>query len=409
MEEIKNILEEIALLMEKFDKKKNHSFNVFFVSNVIRRELFHSDILAVLLRLNYPKGEERLKLFLKRLNTNKPAKVDNILYDFVNYEVRREDDYIDILIDLELKNGKKSAIIIENKIDAGDRYRQIEGYIQSKESEYDITVPVYLTLHGNPPSEYTAGEYADKTIPLSYSKHIIPWLEDSKENIKNEPGLEEQRIYHTLDSYKEMLEKINMEKNNRKELIDNLKDYAHLNVAPLQDKINFLQDMMNLLRRRNHIVFLKKLKAKFEEKGLKIDDDFCNDVIENDYYGFSIPLKNCAWGIAFEWKTSQNSYIMGTGIVKTAQPIISGNKLKALLKAVRTERSADYEDYESEHPWYCWIDSESQGELFDGHFGSKQKYAYNASWKEWEGWAEEYFDKFYEEYEWFKEKLEKIK
>ena len=84
---------------------------------------------------------------------------------------------IDILLE-----KKDACIVIENKIYAEDQDAQMERYYQyatSKHFSKEQIKLVYLTLDGSPPSKESLGSLPEKNVKcLSYSKHIINWLDE---------------------------------------------------------------------------------------------------------------------------------------------------------------------------------------------------------------------------------------
>ena len=75
--------------IEKNNFEENYPFNIFeLISDIYYRENFHSDIIAQLLR-----NEVILKNFLKFIGANENA--------YKSYEVKREENKIDILIKTE--------------------------------------------------------------------------------------------------------------------------------------------------------------------------------------------------------------------------------------------------------------------------------------------------------------------
>ena len=65
------------------------------------------------------------------------------------------------------------AIIIENKIFAGDQSKQLERYFEiiKQEGFEDIRI-IYLSLYGEEPSEQSIGLLKNEKDDLIYKKHI---------------------------------------------------------------------------------------------------------------------------------------------------------------------------------------------------------------------------------------------
>ena len=100
-------------------------------------------------------------------------------------KVERERHDIDLLI----KNAKGQAIVIENKIWAGDQPEQLQRYFQDEKGRgFDPTL-VYLTLDGHPPTQQSIG--CRPVVCLSYQGDLIPWLRKCQERACTEPALRE--------------------------------------------------------------------------------------------------------------------------------------------------------------------------------------------------------------------------
>lgn len=88
--------------------------------------------------------------------------------------------FVDLLI---ITEDKKKAIVIENKIDAGDQKDQLNRYYNHFEQKGFSTYLVYLTPFGHEPSEYSVKKEELNRLKeqrrfacLSYSDNILPWL-----------------------------------------------------------------------------------------------------------------------------------------------------------------------------------------------------------------------------------------
>jgi conserved domain protein len=148
-------------VIEKYDLNFSDKFNIFeTISDLYRREKFHSDILYTILNPNTPQiGEvaslEFVKKFIKILDLEYNFIVDETIeiskeeYSPVSDGTEKIGGYIDLLI----TNSHNQAIIIENKLNyAPDMPNQIVRYMKyiqeekfGKDKKVDIIV-VYLTL-----------------------------------------------------------------------------------------------------------------------------------------------------------------------------------------------------------------------------------------------------------------------
>lgn len=216
-----------------FRKHNSNSIN-FNIFSILRNESdevnLHSKFIVELLKNNIF-GMTMLKKFLEIIEVDF-SDIKNSLI-FFEYNVKNN-GRIDILIKLESDTSKK-AIVIENKIYAGDQYQQLKRYYDAmieegyKEEEIEL---VYLTLYGNEPSEYStkglSNEKKEKIRLISYKEDLILWIE---EYIKESSSV--SIIRETCVQYKELLKKLTgMEDmalvNELKELIFSNEEYIDI-------------------------------------------------------------------------------------------------------------------------------------------------------------------------------------
>lgn len=98
--------------------------------------------------------------------------------------VERERHHIDLLV-----TNANGAIVIENKIWAGDQGRQLERYFDAVKRRGLEPTLVYLTLDGHPPTKQSRGEHV--VACLSYKEDLIPWLRRCQERACDDPALRE--------------------------------------------------------------------------------------------------------------------------------------------------------------------------------------------------------------------------
>ncbi|WP_423205431.1 PD-(D/E)XK nuclease family protein [Pseudomonas kribbensis] len=186
-----DFLQTVALLRARYQRPAD--FNLFSVLRSASDEVrLHSRFLAFLLdpKATHNQGTTLLNLLLKRLG------IQN--FDSENATVEVEYQNIDILV----RNQSKQAVIIENKIYAGDQDEQLWRYHQRMQAEgYGEIWTTYLTLDGSEPSEQSR-----KSLPVvlfSYEAEIIAWLKDCIPLIAREPGVRE-----SVFQYIELLQKL---------------------------------------------------------------------------------------------------------------------------------------------------------------------------------------------------------
>ncbi|WP_164121906.1 PD-(D/E)XK nuclease family protein [Sphingobacterium sp. xlx-130] len=207
--------------------KQTKEYNIF---SVLHREddetRLHSRFLAFLLdpKESHNVGDMFFKLFLEQ--------VLNIEFDYTNYEVRKEFEYIDILI-----HNDSDAIIVENKIYAGDSnhnedeedlvkqsilkkgYKgQLERYyntvatgINKNDKETGLKLNViqvaYLTLAGHSPTDKSTGMLPMKPKKISYIDDISKWLEQCAAMI----GSTSPKLSADIRQYRQLVIKLTSE------------------------------------------------------------------------------------------------------------------------------------------------------------------------------------------------------
>lgn len=158
----------------KLLRKTYHQSEPYNLFKVLRSESdevrLHSRFLTSILN---PKEAHNynnafLNLFLKQLG----------LSHFNTEQVQVIPEYKNI--DIFIKNNQNQALIIENKIYAGDQENQLSRYYSEikKEGVENITI-IYLTLHGNEPEQHSI-----ENIPLEFINsnkfHCISYKQDIK-------------------------------------------------------------------------------------------------------------------------------------------------------------------------------------------------------------------------------------
>lgn len=173
---IQGLLNQVATINKKNTEILDATggrFNIFRICGVNHYENTHSSILAELLN---PQGSHSLKnqfldAFLETIGKSFTLKDFDTTNATVHTEYVTDNGRIDILI----KDHKKNAIIIENKIYACDQHEQLKRYDSSAKKHFEHYQIYYLTLFGCEASEQSAGDVIYHTI--SYAETIIQWLD----------------------------------------------------------------------------------------------------------------------------------------------------------------------------------------------------------------------------------------
>ncbi|MEI0702438.1 PD-(D/E)XK nuclease family protein, partial [Brachyspira intermedia] len=259
---IKIIIEKVKNEMKKFPPQ----FCIFDVVNLQRHENYNSNLLAKFLEINIENEATKLsfvKDFLIYLND----KFKWGYYGFKSIEelekinhsdirIKREEYAESRRIDLFISYKKDFAIIIENKIYAGEQDNQLDDYYQNKKKDnYKNLYMIFLTPSGYEP--YTLSEESKKELGNNFQtlKHsdIALWLENILEeydflNKENEESKDE--TYHNIKYIKDyrllksaMIQTIhnaNMLSNNTKEF-----DMTKSKIQELLEK-NLFEDIQTV-------------------------------------------------------------------------------------------------------------------------------------------------------------------
>ena len=203
MNELKNLLQSVAIIQKKYNeiaKITGENFNIFSIMSMENSERYtHSAFIAELLN---PKGSHHhgnvfLKLFLNevlKIENCNDLDLDNATVIIEEYIGEINSDftkggYIDIVI----KYNNVSIIVIENKINASDQRGQLLRY----KNYYQDGNLIYLTKDGKEPNKESYHIDDENKIDLkdilliSYENHIKNWLEKCYKEAIEQPMLRE--------------------------------------------------------------------------------------------------------------------------------------------------------------------------------------------------------------------------
>lgn len=262
---LKHLLLKIGNLKGRYDLARNEQekFNIFSVmyrSHDERR--LHSRFLAALLN---PVGSHGVKdLFLKNFFKMFPNLEFSNFQNAVVYpqeENKTEYHNIDILI---IDRTSKNAIIIENKIYAGDSNNenggQLERYyndIKDKDKIPESNIRIfYLTLDSHDPSKESFGKFEMldnmQGMCISYEEQILCWLKDCLTSVYDKPFVREsilqyEKLLKSMTSNEtEVAERIKLKEiigenvvnmETTKYLIDNFKHVMWHTIAGFWDEL----------------------------------------------------------------------------------------------------------------------------------------------------------------------------
>ena len=224
LKEVNSILQQEKIKKEE-SRKRGEQFNIFEVLGVQTSEVrLHSAFLAELLNPNGDHGlnNKFLKVFVEDIVKN----CKSFDFDTESAQVFPEfsignitEDYQEGgRIDLYVQDKNNHAIIIENKIYAGDQPCQLLRYHnyaeKSKGLSQDNYILLYLTLNdGNMPSDNSIGYSSFEFFCISYRTHVLNWLEKCVELSARYPLIREtiQQYIINLKNVLSIMENNNME------------------------------------------------------------------------------------------------------------------------------------------------------------------------------------------------------
>ena len=197
------LLTQIGLLSSKHEARaaaSGQNFNLFRILGQETREVrTHSAMLAELLNPNGSHGQGPVfaRLFAERL----PIEGANLDNAGVRTEVTIEPFG---RLDIRLLTDD-TCLVIENKVQATDGTGQLERYQKYVNSgPWRNSRVIYLTLHGEEPSEKSLGSLQLKDVTcFSYDSDIIEWLDDCIKEVARVPQIRE-----ILAHYRALLHKL---------------------------------------------------------------------------------------------------------------------------------------------------------------------------------------------------------
>jgi len=222
---------------------KPETFNLFTVLRSDSDEVrLHSRFLRALLDTQgaHACGDKFLRAFLTEIGITG--------FDCNDIKVFNEYQNIDVFI----KNSSKQAIILENKIYAGDQPKQLSRYynVVKKEGYKDKNIWIlYLTLDGNEPEKQSFEEIhrtfrsSQNYKCISYKYSIKQWLAECLRIAALSPAIRE-----SIAQYLELISKLTGT-NQSEEYMDKLKNLLlqDNNMAYVYDiKVAYLQNLIDL-------------------------------------------------------------------------------------------------------------------------------------------------------------------
>lgn len=307
IEDIKTLLSNInpiyakAKQADEEKRKRGEYFNVFNTLGLWSEEVrLHSSFLAELLNPNgnHGMGNAFLRQFLQLVIKEQPDYIQsdkvnqNIVERFIGQVTENEGGRLDIIIE-----DGNHAVIIENKIYAGDQAWQLLRYDNYGKKHFPVPGDyhlIYLTLDGHEANDSSTGNLSLDYIRISYSKDILDWLHQCVQLAYDKPLVRE-----TTKQYIHLIKQLtnqDMEKEGKKAIAELAIDNIEATSAFMEAR----SEISKILRER---FIFRKLQdfATAKHLELKIVRD-----VEDPYMEFSRAGWNGCISIASENKRGEN-------------------------------------------------------------------------------------------------------
>lgn len=308
MENIQNLLSKVRHLVELDNKqkeearKRGENYNIFSVLKMETAEReTHSAFLASLLN---PDGDHGMKdAFLASFIAKTGCR--DLQLDTLNCTIEVEhytgDGRLDILI---ADNSAHKAIIVENKIYAGDQNAQMKRYHDYATANYKEGFRLlYLTLDGHEPSPESLKGLTEKDYQLiSYRNDMLPWLEQCAKASYNKPLVRE-----VINQYISLIKKLsNMENNLFETSLDMLTSEEYIETT-----LNIVENSWKIQCKIREL-FAQKIQQECELMGLECTcDEGIKTASDNSWITISHPLhKNINYKIGVFRHTNNDGFRM---------------------------------------------------------------------------------------------------
>ncbi len=355
--------------------KRGEKFNIFNILNLSQDETkLHTPFIAELLN---PKGSHGMKdAFLREfikisdIDTELDTKEATVETEYsIGY--KNNDSTEGGRIDIFVYDNKKNAIIIENKIYAGDQKNQLLRYYNyAFKNKFKFNI-IYLTLYGDAASEKSLGNINFDYDCLSYNNDILSWLERCVQISACIP-LVREIIRQYIINIKDLLNI--MDKDNLNELIEltTSKEY----VESTLDIIANGESIKTQIRRN----FIESLKEIAERNNLQIEpydnyDDFCC-LREYSYLGFYNKKLSENWAIFIGLKKNNknNGVFYGISQIVPDTPHVTKKLLSEIEPFWKDGQqtseyplgSKDLMDENGQGNWKDWNNSETLRDMVNG-------------------------------------------
>lgn len=281
MTNIETLLKQISEIVVKEriqqeeKRKRGENFNVFSVLGLSTSEVrLHSAFLGELLNPdgNHGLGDRFLTAFIDTIikGVDPEFEIDTKTCKVsVEYPIGEIlEDYTEGgRIDLLIRDDNNHAIIIENKINAGDQFKQLLRYQNFAKKNSLKCVLLYLTLDNKEASEYSTNNQVDY-FRISYKEDIYQWLNSCISIAALFP-----RVRETIAQYLTNLNQItrNMSEINKQAMVKILTNEANIDVTL---EIRSLSEEIGRSIRMNFIERVLRELAEKHNMSFSYDKDF---------------------------------------------------------------------------------------------------------------------------------------
>lgn len=303
MAEINTLLTQAKLILEKAkvaqqeSRLRGEQFNIFHACGVNHYETTHSAIIAEFLNPQgcHGQGDVYLKEFLDIVGKNGTLPVFDTSTASVFTEYVVPNGRLDILI----TNTKNQAVIIENKIYAGDQCEQLKRYDEFAAEKYHAGnyAILYLTLWGDEASEQSGKDV--KYTCISYKETILKWLERSIQISAQKPLIRETMIQYT-NLIKELTNQA-MEQKYKNEFLELMANNAEIVANIYDSQYDYLK-----------YIWESRIRPELQRmaKGMALEYDEYNMSCQNwDIKSFT--FRKPKWkDVAIRFQSDNRSYVL---------------------------------------------------------------------------------------------------
>lgn len=385
LDQLQSLLDQISEIIhkEKELKQKKYdsgeTFNVFEILGLQRKEVrLHSSFIASLLDPRGPHGlrTKPLELFLQVMNA------EGILQDLTTVKVETE-MYIGTIsnrgneggrLDIVLTDTHKHAIVIENKIDAGDQPKQLLRYDNYCKKHFgnDHYRIIYLTKWGEDPSEQSCGGKDIDYRLASYKEDILSWVNRCIDYSEMVPS-----VHETLKQYRTNLVEI-------LNIMSEKSENEFLSIATADKNIESTLSILERsypIERKIRFDFLANLLAlakRYGFTGNKEEAEQLADLTPHTFLGLLSPVRSSHYGLFIGNDTPSDGFWFGIGA--TTKKRVSKTTLQQMepLWGNRKDQKIDYpygSDYfwsetgeKDSGNWWKWDDYDTLRAMCDGRF-----------------------------------------